>query len=381
MLRRAGIDFGFKAHGKFKEGNPMKLSNGLAYLRQLCCSGLGKEIIIPEFLRAVQTVLPSGNNAFTGVDELLNPTFHIFDFVAAQFDERTFHSHFQFITPERGCRAPELLSQQAVLTDWTFLDASFYSPNLYNQIFRCIGKHHCLNAPVMQAGKPVGILNLCRPLQQKPFDSREQALFTHLLPYVAHALRAPDDLDVQYSETGSSGMMIIDTQGAILYLCHEAKLLLVLACHPILTMDARSKEVELLTKLAQFCRIWRLYFSAKIVPPSWCFISPNGRFIFRAYWLNKQNNEPDGLLGLTVEHQEPLALKILRAMQGLPLSPTQKEVAMLLAQKTSSEKIAKRLHIKPSTVKDHIGKIFTKLDIHHREELLPKLLALDNSKL
>jgi hypothetical protein len=139
----------------------MKRSNDLAYLRQLCCSGLGKEMIIPEFLRAVQTVLPSGNNAFTGVDELLNPTFHIFDFVVAELDERTFHSHFQFITPERGCRAPVLINQQAVLTDWTFLDKSFYSSDLYNQIFRCIGKHHCLHAPVMQAGKPVGMLNLC----------------------------------------------------------------------------------------------------------------------------------------------------------------------------------------------------------------------------
>ena len=73
-------------------------------------------------------------------------------------------------------------------------------------------------------------------------------------------------------------------------------------------------------------------------------------------------------------------LKILRAMRNLPLSPTQKEVAMLITQGISSEKIRERLHIKPSTVKDHIGKIFTKLDIHHREELLPKLQTLSSSK-
>ncbi len=79
---------------------------------------------------------------------------------------------------------------------------------------------------------------------------------------------------------------------------------------------------------------------------------------------------------MTVEHQEPLTLKILRALRNLPLSPTQKEVALLLAQGVSSEMIGRRLHIKPTTVKDHIGKIYTKLDIHHREELLPKFAGL-----
>ena len=233
----------------------------------------------------------------------------------------------------------------------------------------------------MQAGKPVGMLNLFRPRHQKPFDNREQALFTRLLPYVAHALRAPDNKDIQYSENGSSGMMIMDTQGTILYLSHEAKNLLALACHPILTVDARSKEVELLAKLACVCRNLEAVFRGQDAPPqpSWCYTGPNGRFMFRAYWLNRQHIEPGGLIGMTIEHQEPLLLKILRAMQNLPLSPTQKEVAMLLAQGVSSEKIGERLHIKPTTVKDHVGKIFTKLDIHHREELLPKLLALDSS--
>jgi Bacterial regulatory proteins, luxR family len=47
-------------------------------------------------------------------------------------------------------------------------------------------------------------------------------------------------------------------------------------------------------------------------------------------------------------------------------------VALLLAQGVSSEKIGERLHIKYTTVKDHVRKIFDKLDIHQREELLAK---------
>ena len=358
----------------------MNQNNALAYLRQLCCSGLSKEIVIPEFLRAVQTVLPSGNNTFTGVDELLNPAYHLLEFADAGLDERAHRVISCFYTPERRHRAAVLLNQQSVLTDWTFLDEAFYRSDLYNLVNRRCDQHHCLHAPVMQAGKSVGMLNLFRPRHQKPFDSHEQALFMRLLPYVAHALRAPEDKDIQYSENGSSGMMIIDMQGTLIYLSPEPKSLLALACHPILTVDARSKEVELLAKLSQLCGNLEAVFRGQDAPPpSWCYTGPNGRFMFRVYWLNEPNNEPGGLVGMTIEHQEPLALKILRVMQNLPLSPTQKEVALLLAQGISSEKIGERLHIKLTTVKDHIGKIFTKLDIHHREELLPKLLALDSS--
>ena len=130
----------------------MNQSNTLAYLRQLCFSGLGKEIIIPEFLRAVKTVLPSGNNSFTGVDEQLNPAYHMLEFAAAGLDERTHRVISCFYTPERRFRAAILISQQPVLTDCTFLDEPFYRSDLYNLIFRRFDQHHCLHAPVMQAG-------------------------------------------------------------------------------------------------------------------------------------------------------------------------------------------------------------------------------------
>jgi hypothetical protein len=80
--------------------NP-KHSNAIAYLRQLCCSGLDKETMITEFLRAVQTVIPSGSNTFSGVDEKLNPTYHIAEFVVDELDEVTPLVLAGYLTPER----------------------------------------------------------------------------------------------------------------------------------------------------------------------------------------------------------------------------------------------------------------------------------------
>lgn len=128
-------------------------------------------------------------------------------------------------------------------------------------------------------------------------------------------------------------------------------------------------------KLAQLCKDLNLIFHDKHAPPpSFCHANGCGRFIFTAQWLEPQNREPGGFIGVTIEHQEPQALKILRGLRDLPLSPIQKEVALLLAQGMSNPEIGQRLHIKRTTVKDHIGKIFDKLDIHSREELLPLLL-------
>jgi ATP/maltotriose-dependent transcriptional regulator MalT len=177
-------------------------------------------------------------------------------------------------------------------------------------------------------------------------------------------------------------MMVMDTQGTILYLTNEAKSLLALACHPVLSLDARNQEVEILAKLAQLCRNLQAIFKGKhAAPPSWCHTNGRGRFTFRAYWLERLSQEPGRMISMTIEHQEPLVLKILRTMQGLPLSPVQKQVALLLAQGFSNELIGERLNIKLTTVKDHVSKIFDKLGIYRREELLPLLLALDKSTL
>jgi DNA-binding CsgD family transcriptional regulator len=356
----------------------MKQSHAVAYLRQLCCSGLSKEVVIREFLRAVKAVIPSDNNVFSGCDEQFCPTYHITEFDVADRDEVIPVVIADYATKERQRRIAEWFKLHPVITDYVVWDEAFLMSDLYNLVWRQFDQHHVLWAPVRQNGKPVAMLNLCRPRRQKPFNSREQALALRLLPYLAHALRAPDDKDIHYSVNGASGLMVLNAQGSILYLCDEAKRLLTLACHPILSLHAHGQKEALLAKLAQLCRNHDTIFRGQAAaPPSWSHAGPYGCFIFHAYWLNRQNREPGGLIGMIVEHQEPSTLKILRALQNLPLPPMQKEVALLLAQGVSSEMIGQRLHIKPTTVKDHISKIFTKLDIHRREELLPRLLEPD----
>lgn len=164
-----------------------KRNNAIAYLRQLCCSGLAREAVIPEFLRAIHAVIPSVNNVFTGADDKLGMAYFMLEHVPDDYFETTAPVLSQYFTPERVRPFISWLQTHAVLTNPTIFDESFYKSDLYNLVYRAYDQHHILSSLVVDHGKPLGVLNLYRPAKQKTFDNREQALCVQLLPYLAHA--------------------------------------------------------------------------------------------------------------------------------------------------------------------------------------------------
>ncbi len=356
----------------------MKQTKAIADLRQLCCLGLDKEIVIPAFLRALCTALPSSNNAFTGVDARLNPVYHMMDDPVDEFNPDLCAD---FITPERSSRAAAWFKLHPILPDFKILDDAFYRSDLYNLFYRPANIHYHLHVPVSRLGKPIGMLTVCRPRNHKPFNVREQKLVTFLLPYVTHALSVSNNNALQYNGQGQSSMMVMNTQGDIVYLADNAEHLLALATCPPIHKSFYNQKQTVLHLLKQLCQNLNGIFQGNnAAPPSCSYTNGYGRFTFNACWLNPYENEPGHLIGITIYHQEPVLLKALRAMQTSPLSPVQKEVALLITQGLSNEKIGEKLHIKLTTVKDHVTKLFIKLDIHRREELLPTLLALEKQR-
>lgn len=353
----------------------MKPNQALAYLRQICCSGLSREIAIAEFLRSVPLLIPSNSNSFSVTDQQLRPNYHLAGFDVGDMAGVIHAIADDFHTPTRNQRAANWFSRHAAVRDPKIMETSFYLSDLYNLIYRQFDMHHVMWMPVPLDAGNSGVLGLYRPANQKPFDSHDQTQLMRLMPYVFHAYQATNEVDFEPSPDGTSGMMIMNTQGDMLYQSPEAKLLLREARFPRLLTDKRAED-RLQAKLAELCRnLRRIYRGQEALLPSFTHAGPNGQFQFRAYWLEGCRQQPDGLIGIIIEHREPLVLKVLRGMRDLPLSPAQRDVTLLLARGLPLEQICSSLHIKPSTLKDHIGKIYQKLDIHQREELLPKLLA------
>ncbi|CAG7857532.1 hypothetical protein MCAMS1_02396 [biofilm metagenome] len=356
----------------------MKNAKELAYLRQLCCSGLGQDIIVPELLTAVQRLIPSENNVYTTVNDRGFPTGAITEF----FDPKAI-ALFSELVPdffvknrETIRRCDRMLASGRVINDIRMFVPDIYRSDFYNLIWRPHGQHHSLFGPVKISGCVLAKISLFRPPSAKSFSLHEGELFAQLLPYVAHAVHKPANWDIIYDSCGEQGMLIADSEGNVLHQSPTARRLLWLAVRQSPYLLEQAAVFDQANIIRWICRNLDAIFQNKHAPPpSFSHTNSCGRFIFKAYWLDKDNREPGSLIGITIEHHEPQTLKLLRALKNLPLSPVQKEVALLMAQGIPSENIGIRLHIKYNTVKDHVRKIFNKLDIHSREELLQTLLA------
>lgn len=355
----------------------MKSSHALPYLRQLCCSGLRKELVVSEFLRALPHAIPSNSNTFSGGDALFNPTYHLCgtpepdkaDFIPAVISA--------FFNDDRKSRTRQWFAKHDVLANPLAIDERFYMSDMYNLVYRPFDMHHVMWTQVTLEGKHAGMLCSYRSKHQKPFGRHEQELLNHLANYVSHALKATGNERIEYGDIDATGMLVMDIGGKVLFQSPEAKHLMAAACRPSLNENMGIGQDKLAERLGRLCaNIRAIQRGQDLPPPVYCHKGAMGRFVFRAYRLDSCNQQPEGLIGISIEHHEPLALKILQALRDSPLSPTQKEVALWLAQGLTHEQICGRLHVKPSTLKDHIRKIYLKLDIHQREELLPKLLTL-----
>jgi DNA-binding CsgD family transcriptional regulator len=356
----------------------MKPNHAIACLRQICCSGLDFDLVASEFLRVVPTIISSNNNTFSICDNELHSLYHLAGFDLAEIASVVPEVLANYHTSERLLRAKAWFRQHSIIDDPRIIDADFYDSDVYSLIYCQFDMHYLLWAPVLLDSNRIGVIGLYRAKNQKSFSNQEQTQLLSLLPYLSHAYQLGranhQDPVPELSPKTESGILIMNIKGRVLYQSAEGKRLLQLASLPIILINRRHQD-RLLLKLEKICsHLKAINQGKKAPPPVFLYTGPYGVFKFRAYWLDRCNGDTDNLIGITVEHQEPLTLTILRSLRGFSLSPVQMQVALLMAKGVSQAQISQHLGVKPSTVKDHAGKIYTKMNIGYRAELLTKLL-------
>jgi DNA-binding CsgD family transcriptional regulator len=355
----------------------MKHSKSMAYLRQLCCLGLGKDVVIPEFLDAVREVIPSNNNLLTRQDENGMPVEVIFNLFLPDIINLARELIPSFHTAERLKKDQKIFKLKRVLTDNEYAIDNFFHSDMYHLVWKPCEQHYLVQVPIFQNQRTVDILWLFRPSTAKPFTTEEQKLAAQLSPYLTHALQKRPDAEITYVDSGQSSLIIANTQGEIVYLGKDAERLLTLATQLECYKAGQPFSLCLPPALVKLCQnLDGIFKGEAAMPPVLTHSSPYGRFVFRGYWLDTLNREPSGLVSITIEHQEPQDLAVMRGLKEAGFSPVQTQVCLLVTQGLSNEQISAKLHIKLSTVKDHIHKILLKMDIQQRTALLPKLLEM-----
>lgn len=372
----------------------MKHSKPLAYIRQLCCLGLAKEIMILELLRAFKAIIPSEDSFFVSVDEHRRPAYVITERFAADWLDVYLNEPEQLFTPEYNAKADQWFFTHRVLPDFRVLDEQFYQRDFYHLVLRPNNHHYALQGAVYQNGRAAGVMVLCRPYTKAPFESRHQQEFERILPYVDHGLEtAQPESDQEYLSSGLMGLVILTRNGAVVSLSDSARKLLFRAAYGFFPAGQIrfTHDMAMPAPLRQACANLDRIFQNREAPPPVCIhTNASGRFIFRAYWMNPPSVIPhtdalghypaeQALMGVLIEHQEPLRLRLCRAMQSSRLSIREQEVCLALADNLSYPVIATRLHLSLPTVATYVRRMHEKLGTSHREELLNTLLAVNSN--
>ncbi|MGH8503383.1 MAG: helix-turn-helix transcriptional regulator [Gammaproteobacteria bacterium] len=363
-------------------------------IKKLCCLGLPSESIMPTLMAQMHSVIPCYANNFFWIDghgDVGNVYHENFDEVApvlphylSEFCNRregeVLPSFTEAIQRERGVTTIE----ESLRVD----KRTYRRHDYYNQIIRPVHYQDSMRLVVREGDRAVGVWIVHRDLEEGRFTMQDKRKLAAMAPFIAHAVSASaaDELDVSRAKDGDSALIVVDRQARVQFMSPEAHRLLFLATHPQVsakTFPAPYAQTTLPDGVLQLCRNLVSAFEGKqpaACPPVWRHQNPWGGFSFRAYWLNGSglnggSPEPSNLIGITIQHEAPLAVKLIAKLEQFPLSRRQMDICLLVAANHSHFEIARRMGMSEHTVVTHIRRIYGKLDVHNKTELLNKLLA------
>ncbi len=359
----------------------------VARIRRLCCLGLGGEITVPALLGELHALIPSGNNFFHWAGpglELANvygegDVLQVVPLYLSEFhNTRELDVVWGPTEVMRRYRRSKVTTfhESALRVD----QHTYERHDFYNLIMRPHGIDSILVLKVVEHGRVWGMIHLPRQKADPEFTDRDRTLLEWIAPFAAHAL-APGRSGEQFVESDERGLITVSPAGAIQHASSHARRLLMLATHPELssaTMSRPELGSVLPSEVARLCQDLVRIFEDKApsAAPVYQVTNPWGVFTFRAYWLDRGDGQgAPPLIGVTVERFEPLALKLWRRAEELPLTGRELEVCQLLAVGRSRTEIAEQLGVSGNTAVNHCRNLYAKLGVHSRAELVEKLQA------
>jgi len=350
----------------------------VARIEQICCLGLAGQVFIPALLGELHACIPSSNNMFHWVDENLRVvnTFsemppQKLPLYVSEFLNKREREAYPGIS-ELAARQSGAFTIQEVAYD------NYNQSSFYNEIVRPAGFQHMAAVPIHNHGKSLGLLVLGRGAKDAAYQGQDKTLLDRLAPFIAHGMHNASPVQHPLVEHPDSGLIVLDREKRVQLVSQRARHLLFLCNNPQITSgSAKGAGLAIPPELGFVVdRLKAIYRNSPVhAPPVWQHQNPWGGFIFRAHWLDAVNGPDTGEIGVTIQYQEPLALKVMRLSKKLALSPKQVQVCALLCAGYSYQKIAEHQQVSNHTVTDHVRKLFAKLAVTNRGELVAKLLA------
>lgn len=214
----------------------------------------------------------------------------------------------------------------------------------------------------------IGAILLHRPSGAQ-FSMTEKAALVRWAPALASALTVEIDHGRVVTNEGNAGILLLDDGMNIQSACCRGRKLLDLANGPGRKAKPGDRDEGLGSLLrAHFCSMENAGEADFVLRNEW------GNFQFRLHRLCESALHANSLTAVSVHLQEPIILSVFRGCNNLALTEKQTEICLLLTKGLSYEATAAELGIKPTTVIDHVRKIYDKVGVGSRSELVTTLL-------
>lgn len=359
----------------------MKHTANLSSLRALSQAGLTAEAFIPAALEALHGIVPSYRNLFDWTDTQGNLVRYYFE---GPIDHQVAAHYFEVFHNQRESEVMPAFRQaingRAVIHSADELDRpEFYRSALYNEIWRPQGLHTRLEAIVRgRRGRPLGSLVLYRSAGDRRYTKADEQMLEASARYLAAGIEPGQDVALTRdfaSAPSRRAWLNLGPQGELLHLSQDALQLLLLA-HGGVTPDSVSRTPRR-QDYATLDLIWQHHERSRGLSREGLSLTLDntwGRFAFDSELLAPVAAQGVSMLHVGIALYESRVVTLQRALDRLPLSPTQREVCALLHRGSSQASIASQLQVAPSTVADHVRKIYARLDVHTVAELNARIL-------
>ncbi len=351
-------------------------------IRQLCCLGLPGELLVPALLPALRELLPSDSAAFFWVDargEMRNL------YAERLLPPDVMSLYFERYYDARGTSFRKAFRMRAAAPDGvvaTSPDANLRRSAYYQEILRRLEAHHVLYGIVRGEGAALGQISLYRPPDAPAFSPSERNDLAGVMRYIAHGIALGEVPVAQgefaFHDSDDEAMLVADRTGRILHGSEKGRRLLLLATTSEInaqSIGAAVNERATATLRSLCAKLGGVDDADDAGPPTLTLDTRWGRHILRAYWLGDDHEAADAPIGIRIQRQEPMILRFVHAMASLPLSPQQREIALMIAQGRSNQEIAEALGVSGNTVAYHIKQLFMKLDVHDRAGALERIAS------
>lgn len=350
-----------------------KKSAALARVRQLACLGLPAGLFVSSLLPLLRGLTGSDSAAFFWMGEAGG----IVNFYADRFPP------LDAIRAPSG-EAPIFLSESAGWSESPLrpfatpvlastVDAELANNSFYNEILKRNGAHYILHGMVRHEGVVVGRLSLFRSADGRPFGLKEMSALSGAIRYLAQGVSCPES-SARHADHCESGdvleqdIVIADRAGRLVHATERGRRLLLLSTGCALGPRTFTLAGSVSQQLLRAVCVAGAGHGAAAMQMSretvW------GRFVLRGYWLDDEMQSDGALVGVHIMRNQPACLRFVNAMSALPLSPQQREIALMIARGSTNRDIAMRLSVSVNTVAYHIKQLFYKLHVHDRAELL-----------